>query len=350
MSFYLESGYLDVDRIMKLPYPFIFVLGGRGIGKTYGVCKWLLEHPESKFMFLRRIQQEADAIGNPEFSPFSPVIEDHPELPQITLDTIKGVKNIKGVFHAKLNDNGTLIPEGETIGYVGALNTISSIRGFSGQQIETIVYDEFIPQAGSRAMAQEDQLFLNCYETLNRNRELAGRPPIKMISLTNANKLASPIFVALGITEQVDSMVRKGKEMSLLEDRGIALIKLRNSPISDAKKNTALYKAAASEDFRRMALDNDFDTTTYLYVHEQPINEYRIVCQYADIYVYRHKSKPFYYVCRHSSGHPVKKYYREKFSLKKFRREQIMLFDAWLKGNIAFADYYCKMVLTEAVC
>lgn len=171
-----------------------------------------------------------------------------------------------------------------------------------------------------------------------------------MISLTNANKLASPIFVALGITEQVDSMVRRGKELSLLEDRGIALIKLRNSPISDAKKNTALYRAAASEDFRRMALDNDFDTTTYLYVHEQPINEYRIVCQYADIYVYRHKSRPFYYVCRHSSGHPVKKYYREKFSLKKFRREQVMLFDAWLKGNISFADYYCKMVLTEAVC
>ncbi len=349
MSFYLESGYLDVDKIMKLPYPFIFVLGGRGTGKTYGICKYLLEHPEQKFMILRRIQQEADTIGNPEFSPFRPVIMDHPEMPQITLDTIKGVKNIKGVFHAKMNDNGILIPEGETIGYVGALNTISSIRGFSGDQIETIVYDEFIPQAGSRAMAHEGYNFLNCYETLNRNRELSGRPPIKIISLTNANKLSSPIFIALGITEQVDNMVRRGKEISFLEDRGIALIKLKNSPISDAKKNTALYRAAASEDFRRMAIENDFDTTTYLYVHQEPINEYRIVCQYADIFIYRHKSKPFYYVTRHCSGHPKKRYYKEKFSIKKFRREQIPLFDSWLKGNISFSDYYCKMILTEVV-
>ena len=94
MSFYLDSGYVDINKIMNLPYPFIFVLGGRGTGKTYGVCKYLLEHPEDKFMYLRRMQQEADAISNPDFSPFQPVINDHPELPQITLDTIPGVKNI----------------------------------------------------------------------------------------------------------------------------------------------------------------------------------------------------------------------------------------------------------------
>lgn len=349
MNFYLPSGYLDVSKIMNLNYPFIFVLGGRGTGKTYGVCQWLLEHPECKFMFMRRIQQEADTIGNPEFSPFQPVLADHPELPQITLDTIPGVKNIKGVYHAKLNDDGVLIPDGDSIGYVGALNTISSIRGFSGEQVTTIVYDEFIPERGARAIKAEGESFLNAYETLNRNRELKGRPPIKMISLTNANKLSSPIFVALGITEQVDNMVRKGRECSFLEDRGIALIKLKNSPISDRKKNTALYKAAASEDFRRMALDNDFDTTTYMYIHPEPIEEYKLQAQYEDIYIYRHKSMARYYITRHCSGNPKKRYYKEKFSEKKLRKEMFLMYDAWLKGNISFADYYCKMLLTDTL-
>lgn len=349
MNFYLSSGYLDVDKIMSLNYPFIFVLGGRGTGKTYGVCKWLLEHPETKFMFMRRIQQEADTIGNPEFSPFQPVLSDHPELPPITLDSIPGVKNIKGVYHAVLNENGVLIPEGDSIGYVGALNTISSIRGFSGESITTIVYDEFIPERGARAIKAEGDSFLNAYETLNRNRELQGRPPIKMVSLTNANKMSSPIFVALGITEQIDNMIRKGKECSFLEDRGIALIKLRNSPISDRKRNTALYRAAASEDFRRMAIENDFDTSTYLYIHPEPLEEYKLAAQYEDIFIYRHKSLGKYYVCRHCSGKPKRKYVREAFSQKRLRKEMAMLYDAWLKGNISFQDYYCKLILTDTL-
>lgn len=350
MKFYLESGYVDIDRIINLNYPFIFVLGGRGTGKTYGACKYLLEHPEKKFMYLRRIQQEADAIGNPEFSPFQPVIADHPDLQPITLAPIPGVKNIRGVYHGSLNDSGVLTPEGETIGYVGALNTISSIRGFSGEQIELVLYDEFIPEKNARAIKAEGDAFLNCYETINRNRELKGKPPLKIVSLTNANKLSSPIFVALGITEQVDSMTRRGKECCFLDNRGIALIKLRDSPISEKKANTALYRAAASEDFRRMALENDFDTSTYMYVHPEPLEEYRIIAQFEDIYIYRHKSKTWYYICRHCSGHPKRVYKDEMFSRKSMRKDLALMFDAWLKGNISFQDYYCKMILTDSLC
>lgn len=350
MNFYLPSGYVDIEKIVNLKYPFIFVLGGRGTGKTYGACKYLMEHPEIKFMYLRRIQQEADAIGNPEFSPFHPVLEDHPELPPITLAPIPGVKNIRGVYHGSLNDAGVLMPEGEAIGYVGALNTISSIRGFSGEQIELVLYDEFIPEKNARAIKAEGDAFLNCYETINRNRELKGKPPLKIISLTNANKLASPIFTALGITEQVDSMTRRGKECSFLDSRGIALIKLKNSPISSRKAQTALYRAAASEDFRRMALQNDFDTSTYMYIHPEPLEEYRIIAQYEDIYIYRHKSESKYYVCRHCSGKPKKVYKDELFSRKSMRRDLALLYDAWLKGNISFQDYYTKMILTDSLC
>lgn len=349
MSYYLSSGYVDINRIISLDYPFIFVLGGRGTGKTYGACQYLLEYP-GKFMYLRRTQQEADTIGNPEFSPFAPVLTDHPELPPITLDTIQGVKNVKGVYHGALNDDGVLVPDGPAIGYVAALNTISSIRGFSGEQIDIILYDEFIPERNARAIKAEGDAFLNCYETINRNRELKGRKPLKIVSLTNANKMSSPIFVAMGITEQIDNMSRKGKECCFLPDRGIAVIKLKNSPISDRKKNTALYRAAASEDFRRMSLLNDFDTTTYLYVHPEPLEEYRILAQYEDIYIYRHKSKAYYYVCRHCSGHPKQKYVNEKFSQKRLRKDLFSMYDAWLKGNISFQDYYCKLILTESLC
>lgn len=348
MSYYLKSGYADMNKLINLKYPFIFILGGRGTGKTYGACEYLLKH-DIKFMFLRRMQQEADAISNPEFSPFAPVLGDNPALRPITLDNIPGVKNIRGVYHAALNESGTLSPEGDAIGYVGALNTISSIRGFSGEQIELVIYDEFIPEKNARAIKAEGDAFLNCYETINRNRELKGKPPLKIVSMTNANKMSSPIFVALGITDHIDNMTRKGRECCFLDDRGIAIIKLRNSPISDRKKTTALYRAAASEDFRRMSLQNDFDTTTYLYVHPEPLEEYRIVAQYEDVFIYRHKARSHYYISRHCSGHPKQKYVAEQFSQKRMKKDLVPMFDAWLRGNISFQDYYCKLILTDSL-
>ena len=45
MNVYLPNGYADMGKIMSLPYPLIFVIGGRGTGKTYGACKELLALP-----------------------------------------------------------------------------------------------------------------------------------------------------------------------------------------------------------------------------------------------------------------------------------------------------------------
>ena len=114
MTYYLESGYVDMERLIRMNYPFIFLLGGRGTGKTYGACKYLLEHPEQKFMYLRRIQQEADAIGNPEFSPFQPVINDHPELQHDSAVTRGEVYRC----HKKIYDN---IKSGDSHGAYQAL-------------------------------------------------------------------------------------------------------------------------------------------------------------------------------------------------------------------------------------
>ena len=98
-----------------------------------------------------------------------------------------------------------------------------------------------------------------------------------------------------------------------------------------------------------MAIQNDFDTTTYLYVHPEPLDEYRIIAQYEDVYIYKHKSKSWYYISRHCSGTIRRKYVAEAFSQKRMRKDLVMMYDAWIKGNISFQDYYCKLILTESL-
>ena len=351
INFYTENGYIDMEKVISLPYPFIFVVHGRGTGKTYGAFKYLLDHPEKKFMVMRRTQIEADTIGFTDFSPFQPVLADNPEkYKPVYVGGIPHVKNISGVWAAQLDEGtGKLAPEGEPIGYICALNTISNIRGFNGEQIKIMIYDEFIPERGARSIKNEGEAIVNAYETINRNRELKGQAALKMVFLANANKLSSPIFQTLGIMDKIDKMAMTDQETCFLPDRGIAILKLRNSSISSAKADTALYRATSNREFAAMALKNEFDTSVYLYVQREPINEYKLVAVYEDVCIYRHKSKRWWYVSHHKRGTEKYHYIDEEFSRKKMKKDLVLFFDAWLHGNVSFEDYYCKLVLTNSL-
>ena len=44
MNLYTADGYADMSAIYNIDVPFIFVIGGRGTGKTYGILKYVLEY------------------------------------------------------------------------------------------------------------------------------------------------------------------------------------------------------------------------------------------------------------------------------------------------------------------
>ena len=58
---YLKNGYLNVPYILHYNVPFIFVVGGRGTGKTYGALKYVLESG-TPFIYMRRTQSQADIM------------------------------------------------------------------------------------------------------------------------------------------------------------------------------------------------------------------------------------------------------------------------------------------------
>lgn len=345
MSYYLPSGYIDMKRIIEQPYPFQFLIHGRGTGKTYGALKYVLD-THQKFIYLRRTQTEADLCGSQEFSPFRALMMDDENL-HIVSQKIEHVKNVNGFYLAELDEEtATYKPTGHAIGYSMALTTVSNIRGFSMEDCTIVIFDEFIPEKQARAIRGEDSALLNAYETISRNRELKGKPPLKLLCLSNANKISAPIFATLGIMPKINRMVMRDTEECIIADRGIAIYKLLDSPISAAKKRTSLYAATEGTEFSRMAVDNAFDSSTFLYISQQPIKEYKPIFAFEDVCVYQHKSaKGRYYVSRHTSGSPPV-YYNEPQMVKRLRKKHVLFFDAWVKGNVLFEDYYCKYLLT----
>ena len=289
MKIYDASGYVNIRGIVENGYPFNFIVGGRGTGKTYTALKTAREDGK-KFMLMRRTQSQSDLISKPEFSVFKPLNED------LRIDVrVKRISKYNSVF---FEDDGENERE---IGYTCALSTISNMRGFDASDIQLLIYDEFIPEKHERLLKNESDALFNCYETMNRNRELKGREPIQLLCLANANDITNPVFESLRLISIADRMQKNKTELWTDDKRGIQLVMLHRSPISRAKGNTVLYNLTAGSSFAGMALENDFSVDRN-HIKPRPLTEYIPVCTVGELCIYRHKNQNRLYATTHTSG------------------------------------------------
>ena len=278
MRIYDSSGYVNVRGILDEGYPFNFLVGGRGTGKTYTTLK-VAKEDGRRFMLMRRTQSQADLISKPEFSVFKPLNED---LGWNVM--VKSISKYNSMFYEPDAEENA-----HPIGYTCALSTISNMRGFDASDIQLLIYDEFIPEKHERLLKNESDALLNAYETMNRNRELKGVAPIQMICLANANDITNPVFEQLKLIRIADRMQKGNSDRWTDDKRGIQLILLHRSPISKKKSGTALYNLTEGSTFANMALDNDFNVDRQ-HVKPRPITEFTPVCSIGELCIYKHKS------------------------------------------------------------
>lgn len=329
---YLDSGYLNMPYIMNLPVPFIFVIGGRGTGKTYGALKYVLDN-DIKFMLMRRTQTQVDMIKDSDFNPFKAFPEHN-----IIIKSVN--KNMSGIYRGNFEEDKQLNQiSGLPIGFLCALSTISNIRGFNAEDLQMIIYDEFIGEKHERAIRSESDAVLNAYETCNRNRELKGLEPLKMVFLANSNDLANPVFMGLKLVGIVEKMKQKGIDLYINNDRGIAIILLGETAISRAKRETALYKLAGDSEYSSMALANEFANEEKALVGSRNLRDYKPVCFVGELCVYKKNRE--YYITDHKRG-SAKEYDSSPMELKRFKRDFYFLWLAYLNGNILFESYYLQ--------
>lgn len=344
MNIYQKSGYIDIRAIMALGLPFNFIVGGRATGKTYTSLETVKEDG-IKFIYMRRTQSQADMINKPEFSPFKSLNEDH----GWTIGSATLSKYNAGFYETEETEDGGRQCVGSPIGYTCALSTISNMRGFDASDVCLLIYDEFIPEKHERPIKNEGAAFLNAYETINRNRELKGEKPLQVLCLANANDLANPIFLELGLVRKAEQMRRKGREISIDKERGVGLFILDKSPISAQKRNTALYKLSRGSEFSRMSLENDFANEDIGRIKTQPLGEFRPVVTVGEITVYKHKSRGEYYVSTHKAG-SCAEFGSGDTDKNRFRRAYGWIWQEYMKNNIIFEEYLCEVLLNRYFC
>lgn len=326
---YLKSGWINWPYILDQGTAFTMVVGARGTGKTYGIMKELLNR-KKPFIYLRRLKTQLDSCGKNTGNPFK----------RINLDTGVNVLpfSVAGNIEFRYDRK-----DGDLAAVGLALSTVATVRGIDFSDFNYIVFDEAVAMVGEKPIKNEFEAFLNFYETVNRNRELSGDPPVQAILLGNANKLSNPYFTGWHFMKTAIKMLR-GKQMVFrTPDNSRMMVMLQDSPISKKKAQTVAYQNG-NEGFISMAIDNVFRTDETK-IKSEPLKEYTHIVSIGEIGIYRHKSERKYFV----SGKTQLPYYDDfGIQLKMFRNDFIMLRVNYLiSKNVYFEDYETELIFRE---
>lgn len=346
--------FINIFEYTDARYPFQIFIGGRGTGKTYSAYRGVLglgaHKIEGKFIWMRRTDKELHLMDDKKTG------EGIGDIKKINKDfgTNYGFlpinDNLSGVYNRECTSDGRYEYIGAPIGYGVALSTISSIRGMNFDDCSDWIYDEFIPEMHVKKIKEEGDALLNAYETINRNREFQGRPPINLWMLANSNNIYNEIFKTLGLVSEAEKMVNKGLPDKYFPERGLALHILPPSEaFKEQKANTALYRLTKGTKFYDMALENSFAYNDFSLIGYRSVTGYVPMVAIDGAYIYRKKGDSEIYVSYAPARVPSFNS-KHKQEAMRFRREYgVRLHPYFISGKIVFESYELKSIVLDAI-
>lgn len=323
--------YYGIEDRRKNWRPFNFIIGGRGIGKSYSAVSFMINEAKGRFLYVRNYETQIDTACTEFGNPFRKVANDTGRKIYM-----KKHKNFADVIEEDSEGNKTVIG-----GAVHASRYIS-LKSLDLSWADFIFFDEFIEDR-SLSFAQGDAV-KSIQETCNRNRELEGRPPVYMFMLSNSEKLNNATLRTFGLIPIIESMMKTGQQE--WNNKRVHL-ELPKSEISELKADTALYEALSDNDrYKRVALSNEFANDSFYGIKKRNVNEYTPFLNINELFIYKHKSAPKYYVCL-TPASKIKKI-NTKDQLLLFRSQYGVIFKILIaKDAIEYESFTVKSAFEE---
>ena len=233
--------YTNITEIMGYNAFLNFIIGERGVGKTYSSKVYVINRflkTGEQFVYLRRYKSEIQkAVGNEKKQKFFEQVYD--------------------VFpkHKFSNTAELLQIDGKTAGYAIPLSIAHILKSTSYEKVKTIIFDEFIIDKGMyHYLPNEVESLLDVIETIARLRD------IKVIFLGNAVSTSNPYFLYFDIT------LPYNKQFKLFKDGLILVDYIKNEKYREVKKQTRFGKLVEGTPYGKYAIDNEFlrDSKTFI--------------------------------------------------------------------------------------
>lgn len=275
------------------------IFGGRSVGKTYGTLKMVYED-KTRFLFLKRTIDDVNLLcsggkGKNKFkidlSPFKSINRDlHINI------RAQSIEDGLGAFYECNEENE---PIDEPIGYVMALSAISKFKGFDLSDCDVMIFDEFVPKTYDRYRKNEGEQLLDLYRTVARDREQRGKKPLKLICLSNADNIASPVTNILEITDTLVDMQLNDKEYVF--GRGVFVRSIKMSEeFMRIERESEIYKTMQGTEWAQMSYDNNFAYNDLSNVGRVNLKNYACICAFIFNrkmwYVYKHTMRGDFFI------------------------------------------------------
>lgn len=243
--------YLKLNHLFSYGTKIVGIIGARGIGKTYGCKKYLLKQYfrcNKKFAILRDNERALDELVANNCSKFLKDVKDDPALS-------KFFRRIEKIYYA----NGILYFEKKEVGYFMACSTFYKLKGNSYNDVQNILYDEFIAEKvqvnrGNRALE-----FVNMIETIGRIRN-----DYRVLMTANALDIGDEILDLLGI---------KIKDFGYYVNRkkNVAVLYSESSPLFlQAKAKSIVGGLVTGSTFEDNIIHNKFDSNKVNILDKRP--------------------------------------------------------------------------------
>lgn len=222
--------YYDLTKILSYNAFMNFLVGERGVGKTYSLSKFSIKQFLNKgeeFVYIRRFKSDL-----------------HKSIPEFFEALIK---NNEFEGHELTTKGSKFYVDGKVSGYGIALTNAQSYKSTNFPNVKNIIFDEFIIETGQQHYLQNEvENFLGLVETIARMRD------VRIFMLGNAVTVVNPYFLYFDISMPYNTDIKTYKN-------GLILVQLMyNEEYRKVKAETKLGKLVDGTEYSKYAIENSF--------------------------------------------------------------------------------------------
>lgn len=247
-----KSIFYNPERLVSFNALLNLCIGERGIGKSYGWKTYAVKRFLNKgkqFAYVRRYDTDLEAsVGTSSDNKFFEQIKN--EFPNSKFKISKNKKVRK------------LIIDGKICGYALPLSSADSLKSSSYENVDTIIYDEFMLKEGSTQhyLKNEPEIILDLIETIGRLRD------IRVYCLGNAISSTCPLMSYFDLTLPYNTDIKTFK------DGTIAVEYTKNEKYREVKKASRFGKLIDGTKYGKYAIDNEFLTDSKAFIKKKDKN------------------------------------------------------------------------------